>query len=115
MDIFVPQRAAQRFTKYWEQRHELFGPDKYLSPMTISESLSDGDLAALRAGVFHHLPRRESSGRPLLLLNYSCDTREGYSLENLVRVSVQDEFPEDTPTHSSTYFFLIATGFLVFI
>lgn len=52
---------------YWVCRRELFGPDKYLLPMTLNEALRD-DVAALEAGVYRLLPRLDSSGRQLVLL-----------------------------------------------
>lgn len=80
------QRATQRLANYWEKRRELFGEDKYLAPMTLSDSLSGGDLHALRSSTFQALPIGDTSGRQLLLRDYSLDTKEGYSSKNLVRL-----------------------------
>ena len=61
----------------------MFGPDKYLQRMTLSEALRD-DLVALESCVFCLLPRLDKSGRQVLYLDPSRHTREGYSSESLV-------------------------------
>jgi len=61
----------------------VFGPGKYLMRMTLSEALRD-DLVALEAGVYCLLPRLDASGRQVLYLDPSRNTREGYTSESLV-------------------------------
>jgi len=75
--------AAQRFVNYWECRREVFGPEKYLLPMTLGGALRD-DLVAIEAGVFCLLPRTDVSGRQILYIDPSLHTREGYSSDSLV-------------------------------
>jgi hypothetical protein len=65
----------------------VFGPDKFVLRMTLSEALRD-DLAAVEACFFHPLPRLDESGRQLLLVEPSCHTREGYTSESMVRSEV---------------------------
>jgi len=77
--------AAHRFAYYWECRRELFGPLKYLLPMTLSEALRD-DLVALEAGVYRLLPHSDMAGRQLVLLEPRRNTGEGYTSESLVSV-----------------------------
>jgi len=79
------QLAAQRFVNYWESRREVFGEDKYLLPMTLSEALHD-DLAAIEAGMFYLLPHLDLSGRALILFEPSRNTRNGYTLDSLVSI-----------------------------
>lgn len=79
--------AAQRFINYWESRREVFGPEKYLMRMTLSEALSD-DLAAIEAGVYVQLPHLDSSGRQLILMEPHRNSREGYSSESGVSFTV---------------------------
>lgn len=82
------QMAAERFVEYWESRCELFGPKKYLLPMTLGGALQD-DLEAIEDGMLSLLPRLDLSGRQLL---YWAPTRRSrgasYSSESLVRVWV---------------------------
>lgn len=69
--------------KYWECRRKLFGDDKYMHRMTISEALRD-DLDAVQDGVFCLLPIKDSSGRQLLHLEPGRKS-DGYSSDSLVR------------------------------
>jgi len=75
--------GAQRFVTYWESRREVFGPEKYLMRMTLSEALRD-DMVALETGMFCLLPWLDASGRQVLYLDPSCHTREGYTSDSLV-------------------------------
>ena len=68
---------------YWESRKELFGPDKFVMRMTLSEALRD-DLAAVKACIFRPLPHLDASGRQLLLVEPSRHTGEGYTSESMV-------------------------------
>lgn len=79
----VLQLAARRFVNYWESRCEVFGPEKYVQRMTLSEALRD-DLTALEASVFSLLPKVDAAGRRLLLLHVARHTLEGYTSESLV-------------------------------
>jgi len=71
---------------YWEGRREVFGKDKFVMRMTLSEALKD-DLVALEAGMYTILPHPDLSGRPLLYMEPQCHTREGYSSESMVSPS----------------------------
>lgn len=54
--------------------------------MTLSEALRD-DYAALQAGVFALLPRRDLSGRLLLFVDRNSLTYEGYDADSMVSLS----------------------------
>ena len=69
---------------YWENRREVFGPDKFKLRMTLNEALCD-DLAAVEACCVRPLPRLDASGRQLIFLEPSRHTREGYTSESMVR------------------------------
>jgi hypothetical protein len=56
------KRGAQRFVSYWDTRRKLFGPDKFLLPMKLSEALCD-DLDAIADGAFIIVPHVDMSGR----------------------------------------------------
>jgi hypothetical protein len=61
-----PVAAAARFVKYWVKRKELFGPDKYLLPLTIDGALKD-DHVALEVGHWIILPKPDNFGRTIML------------------------------------------------
>ena len=63
----------------------MFGPEKYVLRMTLSEALRD-DLVALEAGVYRLLPHKDLSGRQLVFFEPHNHTREGYSSESLVSI-----------------------------
>lgn len=72
--------------KYWEGRREVWGPDRYVLPITLSEALR-GDsetIRALEAGVICLLPHLDVSGRQLLFLEPCRHTKDGYSSLGLV-------------------------------
>jgi hypothetical protein len=82
VEMDVP-RATQRFVKYWKMRREVFGPDKFVMPMTLSGALRD-DLVALETGWMTLLPKCDLSGRGLLYMVPSRHKGEGYTSESLV-------------------------------
>jgi hypothetical protein len=69
---------------YWEYRRKVFGPDKFVQRMSLSEALCD-DLPAVEACIYCPLPHLDTSGRQLLLVEPSRHTREGYTSESMVR------------------------------
>jgi hypothetical protein len=77
------QLGAHRFVNYWESRRDVFGPEKYLLRMSLSQALRD-DLVALETGVQQILPHLDSSGRQLIFWDIRRHTREGYTSESLV-------------------------------
>jgi len=81
--LIMLQLAAQRFVGYWEKRKKVFGPEKYLMRLTLSEALRD-DLVALEAGVFSLLPHKDLSGRQIINIVPHNHTGDGYSSESLV-------------------------------
>jgi hypothetical protein len=70
---------------YWEARREVFGPEKFMLRMTLSEALCD-DLVALETCACRLLPHLDTSGRQILLWEPLCHTREGYTSESMVSV-----------------------------
>ena len=60
--LWAEQLGAQRFVNYWKSRREVFGPDKSVLRMSLSDALCD-DLAAVEACVFRPLPHLDASGR----------------------------------------------------
>lgn len=76
--------AAQRFVRYWSARREVFGEDKFVEKMTLSEALRD-DLVALEAGMCCLLPYPDLSGRQVIYVEPKRHTREGYTSESMVR------------------------------
>jgi hypothetical protein len=76
--------AAERFVNYWDSRREVFGPDKFVLPLTLGRALKD-DIPAIEAGVHRFLPHPDSLGRRLLFIEPHRHTRKGYTSESLVR------------------------------
>jgi hypothetical protein len=74
--------AADRFVNYWNARRDAFGP-KFIERMPLAEALND-DILALEAGLFCLLPSR---GRPIVYVDPSRHTREGYSAESMLRAT----------------------------
>lgn len=62
----------------------MFGPDKFVLPLTLSQALKD-DIPAIEAGVHRLLPHPDSYGRRLLFIEPHRHTRKGYTSESLVR------------------------------
>ena len=85
VSFIVPrlQLGARRFVNYWKCRREVFGADKYVMKMTLSEALRD-DLTALETCVYCLLPRLDVSGRQILYLHPSHHSREGYTSDSMV-------------------------------
>jgi hypothetical protein len=75
--------GAQRFVNYWESRREVFGPEKFVLRMTLSEALRD-DLVAVDACLNRPLPHLDKAGRQLFLTEPHRHTREGYTSESMV-------------------------------
>jgi hypothetical protein len=73
---------------YWESRREVFGPNKFVLRMTLSEALRD-DLVALQTCVVRLLPRLDESGRQLIFDDPCRHTRKGYTSDSMVRSAVQ--------------------------
>jgi hypothetical protein len=90
--------GAQRFVNYWESRREVFGPEKYLLRMTLSEALRD-DLPAVEAGVYRLLPHTDLSGRQLLVWEPRRNTKEGYTSESLVSASSSPDVVAMPPSY----------------
>lgn len=59
--------------------------------MTLSEALKD-DLAAIEAGVYLPLPKKDLSGRSMMYLEPHRNTGKGYSSESLVSTIVTAMF-----------------------
>ena len=64
-------------------RREVFGRDKFVMRMTLSEALCD-DLVALEVGWLQLLPNLDASGRQLLVLEPARHKKEGYTSDSLV-------------------------------
>jgi hypothetical protein len=81
------QLAAERFVCYWESRRALLGPDKYHLRMTLSEAFCD-DVFALMSRCLTLLPYPDAFGRPIVYLEPSRNTGDGYSQKSLVSVNL---------------------------
>lgn len=81
-----PQLAAKRLVRYWSDRYRLFGPNKFVSPMTLKGAMRDDSLALSR-GYVQLLPETDTAGRAVIYIDWSShEPSVGYSEESLVSV-----------------------------
>jgi len=78
--------AAKRLVRYWSDRFKLFGPDKFVLPLTLKGALKDDSLALSR-GYVQLLADTDTAGRAVLYLDWSShEPSIGYSQESMHRV-----------------------------
>mmetsp|Transcript_14447 Transcript_14447/g.31336 ORF Transcript_14447/g.31336 Transcript_14447/m.31336 type:complete len:498 (-) Transcript_14447:88-1581(-) len=83
---FSTSDAARRLARYWNDRYKLFGPDKFLLPMTLKGALKDDSLALSR-GYVQLLPETDTAGRAVVYIDWSShEPSVGYSEESMHRV-----------------------------
>ena len=77
-----PKRAAKRITKHFSTKLELFGEDKLVKDIEISD-LDEHDLEALESGGFQVLPK-DNAGRSILFGRYTSMRYK--DIKNMVRL-----------------------------
>ncbi|KAL9181444.1 hypothetical protein ACHAXT_010249 [Thalassiosira profunda] len=83
---FCAPLAAKRLVRYWSDRYRLFGPDKFVSPMTLKGAMRDDSLALSR-GYVQLLPETDTAGRAVVYIDWSShEPSVGYSEESMLRV-----------------------------
>jgi len=83
---FDASLAAKRLVRYWSDRFKLFGPDKFVLPLTLKGALKDDSLALSR-GYVQLLADTDTAGRAVLYLDWSShEPSIGYSQESMHRV-----------------------------
>jgi len=83
---FDAELAAKRLVRYWSDRFKLFGPDKFVLPLTLKGALKDDSLALSR-GYVQLLADTDTAGRAVLYLDWSShEPSIGYSEESMHRV-----------------------------
>ena len=76
--------AAERITRYWEFRLELFGEDRCYLPMTLTGAMHD-EMLAIAGGIgYQLLPTTDASGRGII---HSCSKNR-----DLSKFSMKQEF-----------------------
>ena len=76
--------AAERITRYWDFRLELFGEDRCYLPMTLTGAMHD-EMLAIAGGIgYQLLPTTDASGRGII---HSCSKNR-----NLSKFSIKQEF-----------------------
>jgi hypothetical protein len=78
------QLAAARYTKYWDKRVEVFGPEKAFMPLTLSKALKD-DMVALSTGFFSLTGTKDASGRSIIFIDPSKQDKSKYPRESMCR------------------------------
>ncbi|CAB9502817.1 Transfer protein [Seminavis robusta] len=81
---YNPTLAAQRFVRYWEGRLEVFGPDKFLMPMTLAGAFQE-DHNAIEDCVQCILPYPDSFGRPIVFADPTRRRPDRYSSQSGLR------------------------------
>ena len=72
--------------RYWNDRFRLFGPDKFVLPLTLKGALKD-DALALSRGYVQLLADTDTAGRAVLYLDWSShEPSIGYSEDSMHRV-----------------------------
>jgi hypothetical protein len=66
-----PKQAAKRITRHFQTKLNLFGRDKLVKPIELSD-FDEHDLEALYSGGFQVLSRKDRAGRPILFGRYTC-------------------------------------------
>ncbi|KAL7450329.1 hypothetical protein ACHAWC_002272 [Mediolabrus comicus] len=83
---FDAELAAKRLVRYWNDRFRLFGPDKFVLPLTLKGALKDDSLALSR-GYVQLLADTDTAGRAVLYLDWSShEPSIGYSEDSMHRV-----------------------------
>jgi hypothetical protein len=57
--------AASRMVKFFDEKYELFGPEKLTKEIILAD-LDPGDIAALERGFYQVLPEKDCAGRKVL-------------------------------------------------
>jgi hypothetical protein len=79
------KRAAKRITKHFKTKLDLFGDDKLVKDIEISD-LDEYDMEALNSGGFQVLSRSDLAGRSILFGRYTCMRYR--ETKNMVRLLV---------------------------
>jgi CRAL/TRIO domain len=78
------QLAALRLTNYWEERIQLFGPDRAFLPLTQDNALKN-DAVALALGNVQLSPGKDSLGRSILVVSPLQRDESKYKPESMAR------------------------------
>eukprot|EP00562_Extubocellulus_spinifer_P003163 CAMPEP_0178478282 /NCGR_PEP_ID=MMETSP0696-20121128/4579_1 /TAXON_ID=265572 /ORGANISM="Extubocellulus spinifer, Strain CCMP396" /LENGTH=566 /DNA_ID=CAMNT_0020105645 /DNA_START=69 /DNA_END=1765 /DNA_ORIENTATION=- len=68
--------AAKRLAKYWEDRLEIFGPDRCFLPMTLRGAMRDQAMPMARRQIWQPVPVTDAVGRTVF---YFCPSRRNFS------------------------------------
>jgi hypothetical protein len=87
-DSWDPWKAAKRITKYWEMRHQAFGPDRAFLPMVATGhgALSPEAALELHKGMFIPAAQKDSHGRFVLYFDRPKTLVEASAGTSTVRV-----------------------------
>ncbi|CAB9518711.1 tocopherol transfer protein-like [Seminavis robusta] len=83
-ECFNDQKAAKRYAKYWDNRVEVFGPEKAFQPLTLDKALCDDGLA-LSTGFPTLSPTKHPSGRNILFADATTQMIGAYPTQSMVR------------------------------
>lgn len=83
-EVFKTDLAANRITKYWTKRLDIFGPDRAFLPLTQSEALKD-DKVALGFGFVKLVPSKDPTGRSIAYFDVSKQDKNKYERKSMTR------------------------------
>lgn len=72
--------AAQRLARYWDYRLEVFGPDLFYLPMTLSGAMKDEAIPMTRHRIWQLMPSTDTGGRAILFHQPSRRNFAEYSI-----------------------------------
>ena len=71
-ESFDPKKAAKRMVVFFQKKLELFGPDRLMKDIKLSD-MDAKDMKALESGCFQLLPARDRAGRAIcVVIPVSC-------------------------------------------
>ena len=84
-ELYNPSLAVERMIRYFDFKCELFGDDKLVEQITISD-LSQEDIQSIRGGYQVLLPCTDPSGRPVIFLDNTKYDWTNQSIDSMVCV-----------------------------
>ena len=89
-----PKRGAKRLIRHFETKLELFGADKLVKDIELSD-FDPYDMEALRSGGFQVLPQKDRAGRPILFGRYTC--MKYREIKNMVGRTIEKRYENRLP------------------
>ena len=89
-DLYDSKKAAHRMVNFFEMKREVFGDEKLVKRITLSD-LSEEELDLFRSGYVLQHPLPDRSGRPVLFFDWSKYDLNRISLDSIVSCLVRGD------------------------